>query len=29
LWEHKDLGRFRGSFSADVAQHSVVLLKVY
>ena len=28
MWEHKDLGRFSGTFSADVAQHSAMLLRI-
>jgi len=28
LWEHKDLGKFTGSFSAPVASHSVVMVSV-
>jgi alpha-galactosidase len=29
LWQHKDLGAFHGAFSADVPQHSVVLLRIH
>jgi alpha-galactosidase len=29
LWQHKDLGSFQHSFSADVPQHSTVLLRIY
>jgi alpha-galactosidase len=29
LWQHKDLGSFHGIFSADVPQHSVVLLRIH
>ncbi|MGH9445511.1 MAG: glycoside hydrolase family 27 protein [Terriglobia bacterium] len=28
LWEHKDLGIYRGSFSATVPSHGVVMIKV-
>ncbi len=28
-WQHKDLGTFHGSFSADVPQHSVVLVRIH
>ena len=28
LWEHKDLGKFAGKFSARVAPHGVVMLSV-
>jgi alpha-galactosidase len=28
LWEHKDLGKFTGRFSAPVASHSVVMVSV-
>jgi alpha-galactosidase len=28
LWEHKDLGNFRGSYAAEVGPHSVVMLRV-
>jgi alpha-galactosidase len=29
LWQHKELGSFHGSFSADVPQHSVLLLRIH
>ncbi len=29
LWQHKDLGTFHGSFSADVPQHGAVLVRVH
>jgi alpha-galactosidase len=28
LWAHKDLGKFTGSYSANVAPHSVVMVKI-
>ena len=28
LWAHKDLGQFTGSFSADVGEHDVVLIRI-
>jgi alpha-galactosidase len=28
LWEHKDMGKFTGKFSARVAPHGVVMVKV-
>jgi alpha-galactosidase len=28
LWAHKDLGKFTGSYSANVAPHSVVMIKI-
>jgi alpha-galactosidase len=28
LWAHKDLGKFTGKFSANVASHGVVMVKV-
>jgi alpha-galactosidase len=28
LWQHKDLGKFAGKFSAPVASHGVVMVKV-
>jgi alpha-galactosidase len=28
LWAHKDLGSFTGSYSAKVASHSVVMVKI-
>ena len=28
LWEHKDLGKFTGKFSARVAPHGVVMVTV-
>jgi alpha-galactosidase len=28
LWEHKDLGSFRGSYTADVPSHGVVMVRV-
>jgi alpha-galactosidase len=29
LWQHKDLGSFHGVFSADIPQHSAVLLRIH
>jgi len=29
LWQHKDLGSFHGSFSADVPQHGALLLRIH
>jgi alpha-galactosidase len=29
LWQHKELGEFTDSFSADVPRHGVVMVKVY
>jgi len=29
LWQHKDLGPFHGSFSADVPQHGALLLRIH
>jgi alpha-galactosidase len=29
VWQHKDLGSFHGSFSADVPQHGAVLLRIH
>jgi alpha-galactosidase len=28
LWAHKDLGEYQGSFSADVASHGVVMVRI-
>jgi len=28
IWNHKDLGKKSGSFSADVPSHGVVVIKV-
>jgi alpha-galactosidase len=28
LWQHKDLGKFTGKFSATVASHGVVMMTV-
>jgi alpha-galactosidase len=28
LWQHKDLGKFAGKFSAGVASHGVVMVTV-
>jgi len=28
LWAHKDLGEFTGSFSADVGEHDVMLIRI-
>jgi alpha-galactosidase len=28
LWKREDLGRFNGSFTADVAEHGVVMLRI-
>jgi len=28
LWQHKDMGKFTGKFSALVAAHSVVMITV-
>jgi len=28
LWQHKDLGKFTGKFSAVVSSHGVVMLTV-
>nr|WP_262901568.1 glycoside hydrolase family 27 protein [Candidatus Sulfidibacterium hydrothermale] len=28
LWKHENLGKFKGSFSAEVGKHSVVMVKV-
>jgi alpha-galactosidase len=28
LWQHKDLGKFSGKFSASVPSHGVVMLTV-
>jgi len=28
LWRHEDVGRFRGSYSATVASHGVVVVRV-
>jgi alpha-galactosidase len=28
LWEHKDLGNFRGSYAAEVGSHSVVMVRI-
>jgi alpha-galactosidase len=29
LWQHKELGEFTGSFSAEVPRHGVVMVKIY
>jgi alpha-galactosidase len=29
LWQHKDLGSFHGVFSADIPQHSAVLIRIH
>lgn len=29
LWQHKDLGNFKGSFTAEVEYHGVVMLRVW
>jgi alpha-galactosidase len=29
LWQHKELGEFTGSFSAEVHRHGVVMVKIY
>jgi alpha-galactosidase len=28
LWQHKEIGKFTGSFSADVVSHGVVMITV-
>jgi alpha-galactosidase len=28
LWQHKDLGKFSGRFSAQVASHGIVMVMV-
>jgi alpha-galactosidase len=28
LWQHKDLGKFTGKFSAAIASHGVVMITV-
>jgi alpha-galactosidase len=29
LWQHKDLGKFHGSYSADVPEHTVVFVRIH
>jgi alpha-galactosidase len=28
LWQHKDLGKFAGKFSAPVASHGVMMVRI-